>query len=234
MDNKITSIALKGVMALLLIIGVVLIWVALSYSNNGEVNKNQEFYKLTYKPTENALKTEEKTVVYYDYVLDHDKPAVYDLTNHQAYKYEEFINSKMKDKIKLSGFKDEEVDPVLLDHYKLNQATETVIVYAKWVMIIGLVLIAIFSILNLVQNPKRFIPTIIGIAVLGVLFFIAYSIAPSFAPDGAKVTQLSTYSPESYHWTGTGIDLFITLVIIAFVLIIIDSIMNAVRYLSNN
>ncbi len=232
MDNKITSIALKGVMALLLIIGVVLIWNALSYSNNGEVNKNQEFYKLTYKPSEDALKTEEETVVYYDYVLDHDKPAVFDLSTGKAYKYEEFINSQMKDKVVLSEFKDEEVDPVLLDQYNLNLTTETVIVYAKWVMIIGLILIVVFSLLNLVQNPKRFVPTLIGVAILGILFFIAYSIAPSSAPDGAKVTQLSTYSAESYHWTGTGIDLFIILLVLAFVMIIIDSIINGVRYLS--
>lgn len=230
MDNKIISVALKGVMGLLLVIGVVLIWNALSYSNNGEVNKNQEFYKLTYKPTEEALKTEEETVVYYDYVLDHEKPAVYDLTNHKAYQYEGFISSNMKDKKAMGEFKDEEVDPVLLDQYNLQQSTGTVITYAKWVMIIGLVLIAIFSLLNLVQNPKRFIPTIIGVAVLVILTLICYNIAP--AEGAGKVTELGTYTPGSYHWSGTGIILFITLVIIAFVLIIADSVMNALRYLS--
>ncbi len=230
MDNKIISVALKGVMGLLLIIGVVLIWNALSYSNNGEVNKNQEFYKLTYKPSEDALKTEEETVVYYDYVLDHDKPAVYDLSTGKAYKYEEFINSNMKDKIAMGDFKDEEVDPVLLDQYHLQQSTETVIVYAKWVMIIGLVLIALFSILNFIQNPKRFIPSIIGFAALAILTFICYNMA---APEGVgKVTELGTYTPESFHWSGAGIILFMVLVVIAFALIIIDSIMNGLRYLT--
>jgi len=232
MDNKIISIALKGLMALLLVIGVVLIWNALSYSNNGDVNKNQEFYKLTYKPSENALKTEEETVVYYDFVLDHDKPAVYDLTNHKTYQYEAFINSNMKDKKDMGEFKDEDVDPVLLDQFNLQQSTGTVITYAKWVMILGLVLIAIFTLLNFVQNPKRFIPSLIGMGVLAILFFIAYSVAPTEAEPGSKVLQLGTYSPESYHWTGTGISLFFILLFTSIGLMVVGSVLGLFRYLS--
>jgi hypothetical protein len=230
MDNKIISLALKGGMALLLIIGVVLIWNALSYSNNSDVTKNQEFFKVTYKPSENALKTEEETVTYYEFVLDHDKTIVYDLSNHQTYKYDEFISSNGKEKIKIGEFKDEEVDSVLLDQYNLNEATGTVITYAYWVMIIGLVLIALFSIVNFIQNPKRFIPSLIGTAALIILAVICYNIAP--AEGLGKVTELGTYTPESYHWTGTGILLFITLAVIAVGLIIVDSIMNSLRYFS--
>ncbi|MGV6860741.1 MAG: hypothetical protein ACWA41_03165 [Putridiphycobacter sp.] len=227
MDNKIISLGLKAVMALLLVIGVVMIWNTLSYSNNGDVTKNQEFFKVTFKPSEDALKTEEETVTYYEYVLDNDKPAVYDLSNNKTYQYEAFINSEGKDKQDMGAFKNEEVDAVLLDQYNLQGSTGSVITYAYWVMIIGMILIGLFTVLNFVQNPKRFIPSIIGTVVLVILAFICFNIAPE---EGVgKVTELGTYTPKSYHWSGTGIILFITLAAIAFALIVVDSIMNLLR-----
>ena len=235
MDNKLVSLIIKVGMGILLLVGIILIWSNLSYDSTGdEPTANQEFFVETYEipAKEEGGKPTEESITRYNFVLDNDNNVVYDLSNHSTYELEPFVMSKGKTKTKKDSFKDEVVDPVLLNEYELLGATESSVTYTWWLMWGGLALIGIFTIINIVQNPKRFIPSAIGTAVLAIIAFICYSSVVTKAPAGSKVLELKAYSDASYQMTGMGIVLFITLAVIAGALILVGTIAGMLRYFS--
>jgi len=119
-----------------------------------------------------------------------------------------------------------------MNEYDLQQATCNSVSYTYYLMWFGLILIAGFSIFNIAQNPKRFIPSAIGFSILALITFICYSVVDSKAAEGSKVLQLDQYTEASFHWTAMGIALFITLAIIAGVLILAGFVIGGLRYLS--
>jgi len=235
MDNKLVSLIIKVGMGILLLVGIVLIWSNLSYDTSGdEPTANQEFFVETYEvpaKEEGGVPTKE-SITRYDFVLDNENTIVYDLSNHKTYEFEAFTTSNGKTKTAKGSFKDEDVDSVLLNEYNLLGATESSVSYAWWLMWGGLALIGIFTIINIIQNPKRFIPSAIGTIVLAILAFICYSSVVTKAPVGSKVLELEAYTDSSYQLTGMGITLFITLATIAITLIIVGSIISGLRYFS--
>lgn len=235
MDNKLVSLIIKVGMGILLLVGIILIWSNLSYDTSGdEPTAKQEFFVETYEvpAKEESGKPTEESITRYDYVLDNENSVVYDLSNHKSYELDAFVASKGKTKTAKGSFKDEDVDPVLLNEYDLLGATESSVSYAWWLMWGGLALIGIFTIINIVQNPKRFIPSAVGTVALAIIAFICYSSVVTTAPVGSKVLELDTYTDASYQMTGMGIVLFLTLAIIAGVLILAGWIAGMLRYLS--
>jgi hypothetical protein len=232
--NKLVSLLIKVGMGVLLLIGVILIWVNLSIDTSGEEPiLKQEFFKETYDlPVEYGKKAATESIVRYDYVVDNQEGRILDMTNNSVYEMDAFVSSKGKTKTKAGTFKNEEVDLVLLNSYNLQKATGNSVSYTYWLMWGGLILIAGFSVFNIIQNPKRFIPSAIGFSILALITFICYKVVDSKAAEGSKVLQLDQYTDASFHWTAMGITLFITLAIIAGVLILAGFVIGGLRYLS--
>ncbi len=221
-------------MGVLLLIGVILIWINLSIDTSGEEPiLKQEFFKETFEtPAEYGKKAVTESIIRYDYVVDNKEGRILDMTNNSVYEMEAFVTSKGKTKTITGKFELEEVDVVLLNDYLLQVSTGASVTYTYWLMWFGLILIAGFSVFNIIQNPKRFIPSAIGFSILALITFICYSVVDSKAAEGSKVLQLDQYTDASFHWTAMGITLFITLAIIAGVLILAGFVIGGLRYLS--
>jgi len=230
MDNKLTSLIIKIVMGVLLLIGVVLISNNLGFDATGEEPiAKQEFFKETYTiPAKEGGKVVKKTIKRFDYVLDNDKKVVYDLSNNSTYEMAAFVKSKGETKTKSGSFKNEEIDPVIMNEYDLNGATETSITYTKWLMYGGLILILGFTVFNIIQNPKRFIRLAIGLVLLTLITLICYYSVDTVGIG--KVTQLSSYTDTSFHISATGILMFIVLTIIAVAMILVGIVTGALSY----
>ena len=232
--NKLVSLLIKVGMGVLLLIGVILIWINLSIDTSGEEPiLKQEFFKETFEtPAEYGKKAVTESIIRYDYVVDNKEGRILDMTNNSVYEMEAFVTSKGKTKTITGKFELEEVDVVLLNDYLLQVSTGASVTYTYWLMWFGLILIAGFSVFNIIQNPKRFIPSAIGFSILALITFICYSVVDSKAAEGSKVLQLDQYTDSSFHWTAMGITLFITLAIIAGVLILAGFVIGGLRYLS--
>ena len=242
MDNKLISLLIKVGMGLLLLVGLILISNNLSYNSTGdEPLVNQEFFVETYMlPTEDGQKPVEKSIVHYDYVLDYDNNLVVDMSNGDMYELSTFVESKGKTKdIKMlddnssiadGAVMEDLVDPILVNEYGLQSATGKSITYTKWLMYGGLFLILVFTVVNIVKEPKRFIRLAIGIVLLTIITTICFY---SVDTEGiGKVTQLDSYSDASYQISAAGIAMFIVLTIIAGAMIAVGIVSGALRYFS--
>ena len=230
MDNKFISLGSKVLMAILLFVGVILIKNNLSYNDSSEEpTLNQELFVLTTGggvDQDTGEKIPEETTIFSNLVVDNDTKKVYDLNTGQAFELAEFA----KNKTAAGEFNEENVDPVLMNNYELGSATISSVNYTQWLMWGGLILIGGFSIFNIIQNPKRFIRPAIGFGILGTLAAICYATADKVGTG--KILQTTNYSDEVFQYTGFGIGLFITLLLIAVGLIIVGFVIGMIRYLS--
>lgn len=240
MDNKLMSLIIKIGMGVLLLIGVVLISNNLGFDATGEEPiAKQEFFKETYTiPGEDGKKAVEESIVHYDYVLDTEHKLVVDMTNGNMYELKSFVDSKgeikdikvldPKSEIKAGAVIEDFVDPVLVNEYDLQNATGSSIMYTQWLMYGGLILILLFTVFNIIQNPKRFIRLAIGLVLLVLITVICYYSVD--AVGTGKVTQLSTYSDTSFHISSTAILIFLVLTVIAVAMILFGIVTGALRY----
>ncbi len=230
--NKIVSLSLKGVMALLLVIGVVLIWVNISLNPGSDaITEKQEFFVLEIEiPTEEGKKPIIEKKIQYNYVIDNENNVVIDLNDMVSYEKESFISSNGKTKNKVGTVSTEVIDKVVLKTFDFQNATSRSINYTVFLMIMGLIIILVFTVVNIINNPKRFLRSSIGVVILLVLYFITKAMA-SDKGEG-KVLELKTYTDASYHMTSTSINLFLVLVVIAVILIIASAVLGLVRYIS--
>jgi len=79
---------------------------------------------------------------------------------------------------------------------------------------------AVFSVINLVKNPKLFKRALVGLAFMAVILLIAYSIAPDNIVTNIKGEALVTASESK--WVSTGIWYVIFLGIVGFIFFIWD------------
>lgn len=227
-------------MGVLLLIGVILISNNLGFDATGEEPiAKQEFFKETYTiPAKEGEKAVEESIIHFDYVLDMDHNLVVDMTNGNMYEMKSFVESKgEKKEIKVldadSGIKagaavEDFVDPVLMNEYNLQGATGNSIMYTQWLMYGGLILILLFTVFNIIQNPKRFIRLAIGLVLLVLITLICYYSVDTVGTG--KVTQLSTYTDASFHISSTAILMFIVLTVIAVAMILFGVVSGALRY----
>ncbi|MEO9533431.1 MAG: hypothetical protein ABJG68_00420 [Crocinitomicaceae bacterium] len=99
-----------------------------------------------------------------------------------------------------------------------------------------LILIGGFTIWSIVQNPKRFIPSAIGIVVFLVLAGVAYGIASSdIIPEliDPEKGPHADMTESSLKWGGTGIKLTFILIATAAIIIVVSSVMSAARYFTS-
>lgn len=83
------------------------------------------------------------------------------------------------------------------------------------------IFIGVFTVWAIIQNPKRFIPTGIGLAVFGVLIFIASTMV-TIETEG-PIMDLADTTPDTLYWGGLGIQATFVLATVAIALILLQA-----------
>ncbi|OIQ35972.1 MAG: hypothetical protein BM555_03650 [Crocinitomix sp. MedPE-SWsnd] len=127
---------------------------------------------------------------------------------------------------------DSSTDEAVANFGKVGSAI-TFVIWLAWAALGAIVLFTIWAI---IQNPKRFITPAISLVVFLVLGGLAYALAsdaiiPELVERGGEVHPDMTAS--SLKWSGTGVKLTFILVIVAVALILVSSVMGAMRYFSS-
>jgi hypothetical protein len=91
----------------------------------------------------------------------------------------------------------------------------------------SLILIAAFTIWAIIDNPKRFIPSFIGLAVFMLIFFISYTAAP--VETTGKLALIGT--PTWIKWSGVGVIMTYILVGLAVVLLVSQMVRQLLGFL---
>ena len=89
-------------------------------------------------------------------------------------------------------------------------------------------LIGIFTIWSIISNPKKFIPTAIGVAVFAVVVLIGYSMSDVTATGSLATDENATEG--ALLWGSTGIQTTFVLVFLALALIVAQSIRGLIGY----
>jgi hypothetical protein len=114
---------------------------------------------------------------------------------------------------------------------EVDQVTSSVS-YALYLVYACLGAILVFTVWAVIQNPKRFIPTLIGLGVFVVIAFIGYSVASSeIIPD---LLEHDNATKSAHKMGGAGIKTTYILVVIAILLIIVGSVMSSMRYFAKS
>jgi len=120
------------------------------------------------------------------------------------------------------------LDPATHQAISDTAAVDTSMTFSVWFSIGSLILIALFTIWAIIDNPKKFIISFIGLALFGVVIFIAYSIAG--VETSGPVTELE-YATEGWiKWSGVGIIMTYILIFIAGVLLVAQMIRQVVGF----
>ncbi len=230
MQNKTVSIVSTGIMALLFVIGLVLIWNNISIAPSSDEDlalTDQEFYAKTYSTTDENGKPKTETIVDYNIVIDNREKKAYDLAEGKELAYDKLMQES-SERVYGESFSEEDIHYLAQKEFDFQNATLRSISFTQWLMYIAFIAIAIFTILNIFKNPKRFLRSAIGFVALIVIAFICYKMA-SPAGEG-KMLETSNYTDASFHYTGAGIALTFTLAIIAIGLIVWQSVVNLLRF----
>lgn len=121
-----------------------------------------------------------------------------------------------------------ELDPETHQAISDTAAVDTSMTFSIWFTIGSLVLITFFTIWAIINNPKRFIPSFIGLAVFLVVIFIGYSIT-TIETTGA-ITKLDYSTPFWIKWSGVGIETTYVLIFLAAALLVVQMIRQIVGF----
>src|SRR5688500_3745347 len=111
-----------------------------------------------------------------------------------------------------------ELDPVTNQPITDTSAVGTAVSLSIWFTLGSLILITGFTIWAIIDHPKRFIPSFIGLAVFFVIFFISYGVAP--VETSGHITEIQYSTPFWIKWSGVGIIMTYILVFLAIVLLV--------------
>ena len=123
-----------------------------------------------------------------------------------------------------------ELDPVTEQDIADRSAVSNVVSFSMWILYIAIGAIAIFTVYAIATNPKRFIPTALGIAVFGLLVLL--SIAFINVETSGKIMELEGTTKGTLWWGGLGIKTTYTLVFVAIAAIAFQGVRNLVGYFS--
>lgn len=121
-----------------------------------------------------------------------------------------------------------EIDPETDQDIADTGAVSNVVNFSLWTLYISLGVIAIFTIFAIVTNPKRFIPTAIGIGIFGILVLVGYSLVN--VETTGDIMKLDGATEGNLLMGGLGIKTTYVLVIVAIGLILAQGVRNLVGY----
>ncbi|MFT5819567.1 MAG: hypothetical protein ACI8ZM_000792 [Crocinitomix sp.] len=111
-----------------------------------------------------------------------------------------------------------------------TSAVSSVVTFSLWTLYISLAVIGIFTVFAIITNPKRFIPTAIGIGVFGILVLVGYSLVN--IESTGDIMKLEGATDGNLLMGGLGIKTTYVLVIVAIGLILAQGVRNLVGYFS--
>lgn len=120
------------------------------------------------------------------------------------------------------------IDPETQQASADTTSVSNVVSFSMITLYISLGAIALFTIIAIITNPKRFIPTAIGIVVFGILVLIGYSMVT--VETSGPIMSLEGASESNLLWGGVGIKTTYVLVTVAIGLIIIQGVRSLIGY----
>jgi len=120
------------------------------------------------------------------------------------------------------------IDPITGQASADTANVSAAVSFSLWTVYISLGAIGIFTIIAIITNPKRFIPTAIGILVFGVLILIGYSMVT--IETSGEIMKLEEATTENLKWGGLGIQTTFVLVIVAIGLILAQGVRGLIGY----
>lgn len=121
-----------------------------------------------------------------------------------------------------------EIDPITQQANADTSTVSNVVSFSLITFWIAVGAIGIFTLFAIVTNPKRFIPTAIGIAIFAVVILIGYSMAE--VETTGKILDLEGATDSNLLMGGIGIKTTYILVFIAITLIILQGFRNLLGY----
>lgn len=121
-----------------------------------------------------------------------------------------------------------ETDPVTGQDISNTAPVSRVVNFSLWTLWICLGVIALFTVFAIISNPKRFIPTAIGIVVFGILVLIGYSMVT--VETSGPIMKLEEATETNLLWGGVGIQTTFVLVIVAIGLILAQGVRGLIGY----
>jgi len=104
----------------------------------------------------------------------------------------------------------------------------TIINYTMLILIITVAITLLFSILNLLKNPATLKKTLIALVVFGVIFAINYMVAGDGVSYNTK-HEVMLEAGSTSKLVDAGIKFSMTLGVIAFLLVVFDSVKSLVK-----
>jgi len=129
------------------------------------------------------------------------------------------------------GYAPEE-DPITKEIIKDTTSVSRVVSFSLIILWVALGAIALFTVFAIITNPKRFIPTAIGIAVFGVLVLIGYSLV-NIETTG-DIMKLDGATKSNLLLGGLGIKTTYVLITVAIGLIIVQGVRSLIGYFAKS
>lgn len=113
-----------------------------------------------------------------------------------------------------------------------NSLVSPLISFSFWLFIAGVVITILLSLWSLIRNPENLKKTLGGLAVLGVLLFIAYFLSDTTAvydANGLSVLPGGEEGSSTNKWVGAGIWYSTILLIVAGAFFVWDLLKGLVK-----
>lgn len=120
-----------------------------------------------------------------------------------------------------------ELDPVSHQPITDTSAVGTAVTFSMWFAYISMLLILGFTIWAIIDNPKRFIPSFIGVALFALIFFISYGSAG--VETTGHIVEIGT--PTWIKWSGVGIIMTYIMAFLAIGLILAQLVRQLLGFL---
>lgn len=109
-----------------------------------------------------------------------------------------------------------------------ESAVTLIINYTMLILFVTVAITLLFSILNLFKNPAALKKTLIGIVIFGIIFAINYMMAGDAASYNGK-HEVMLEAGSTSKLVDAGIKFSMTLGVIAFLLVVFDSVKSLVK-----
>lgn len=104
------------------------------------------------------------------------------------------------------------------------------VVYSLALFWIAIIAVLAFTVWGIIINPKRFIPSMIGVGVMFLIYLVCAGLASDKSTDALLGHPMAT--PFWLKWTEVGIFMTYALFVLAIVLLIVQVFRNIFSYVS--
>lgn len=122
------------------------------------------------------------------------------------------------------------MDPVTKQFVGDFSAVDSSVNYTMFLLYASVILVGVFTVWGIAINPRKFIPSAIGLGVLLVIFLICYGMASADATG--KLAELPGATEFWLKWSDVGVLLTYALFGLAVLLLIVQALRGVFTYFS--